>query len=145
MGVGFYYILVGDQMIQDFCAGGLVFLQEKLLILQRFNGVWLFPKGHIDPGETPKIAAVREVQEECGLQARILTELGETKYNFTENEVYHEKTVSWYLMRALDNEITLEKEFFLDYQLITVNQIKRLSFSHDQELALKAFNAIKNY
>ena len=30
------------------------------------NG-WTFPKGHIDPGETDEQAALREIEEECGL------------------------------------------------------------------------------
>ena len=32
-------------------------------------GLWLQPGGHIDPGEAPEDAAVREVREETGLQA----------------------------------------------------------------------------
>lgn len=33
-------------------------------------GLWLQPGGHVDPGETPAEAAVREVREETGLDAR---------------------------------------------------------------------------
>lgn len=33
---------------------------------------WLFPKGHIDPGERPEQAAVREVREETGAIARVV-------------------------------------------------------------------------
>jgi 8-oxo-dGTP pyrophosphatase MutT (NUDIX family) len=87
-------------MILDDCAGGLVFWKNKLVILQRFNGVWLFPKGHIDPGETSEQAAVREVKEECGLTAEIIATLGETSYCFRENGMDHQKKVQWYLMKA---------------------------------------------
>jgi 8-oxo-dGTP pyrophosphatase MutT (NUDIX family) len=64
------------QLVADFkshyklieAAGGLVYnpKQEILAIFRR--GSWDLPKGKIDPGETPPLAAVREVQEETGLQ-----------------------------------------------------------------------------
>jgi 8-oxo-dGTP pyrophosphatase MutT (NUDIX family) len=127
-------------MIQEFCAGGLVFFKEKLVILRRFNGVWLFPKGHIDPGETPEMAAIREVREESGLSARIIGKLDETSYTFSERGDKHFKTVSWFLMETDSDLITLEKQFFNDGQWILKEQISSLSFLADQELASKAFD-----
>jgi diadenosine hexaphosphate hydrolase (ATP-forming) len=127
-------------MIQEFCAGGLVFFAGKLVILRRFNGVWLFPKGHIDPGETPEIAAIREVWEESGLSARIIGKLDETSYTFSEHGDKHFKTVSWFLMETDSDRIALEKQFFNDGQWISEEQIAILSFSADQELASKAFH-----
>ncbi len=34
-------------------------------------GDWVLPKGHLDPGESPEQAALREVEEETGCRARI--------------------------------------------------------------------------
>jgi len=48
-------------------AGGLVRKNEKILFIFR-NGKWDLPKGKIEVGETQKQAALREVQEECGIQ-----------------------------------------------------------------------------
>lgn len=44
---------------------------EVLLIQRSDNGVWDFPGGMIDPGETPAAAILREVREETGLDVRI--------------------------------------------------------------------------
>lgn len=55
-------------------AGGIVVKDSKILTIKR-NGVWDLPKGKIDTGETPEIAAVREVEEECGIQNPTLGEL----------------------------------------------------------------------
>lgn len=48
-------------------AGGLVFNQnEELLMIYRL-GKWDLPKGKIEEGEEPNTAALREVEEECGI------------------------------------------------------------------------------
>ena len=46
---------------------GVVLLRHKRL------GLWLQPGGHVDPGETPWQAALREAQEETGLEVRFAT------------------------------------------------------------------------
>ena len=55
--------------------------REYLLVEARRNrGEWVLPKGHIEPGETPEAAAVREVQEEAGVRAAVIARAGESVY-----------------------------------------------------------------
>ena len=55
--------------------------REYLLVEARNNpGVWVLPKGHIELGETPEVAAVREVQEEAGVRAAVVAPAGESEY-----------------------------------------------------------------
>ena len=58
------------------------------------------PKGHIDPGESPEQAAVREVEEEVGLVARVVASLTEASYTFYEKSraTHVDKVVHYYLM-----------------------------------------------
>lgn len=54
---------------------------EFCLITSMSKGRWCFPKGIIDPGETPAETALKEAYEEAGLRGRILGEpLGEYRY-----------------------------------------------------------------
>ena len=60
--------------------GGVIFDQNGLVLLREpkghFDGyVWTFAKGRLDPGETPEQAALREVKEETGVDAVIITML----------------------------------------------------------------------
>ncbi|WP_320110704.1 NUDIX domain-containing protein [Draconibacterium orientale] len=52
--------------LQIDAAGGVVKCDEKLLFIFR-NGKWDLPKGKIDKGESNETAALREVEEECGI------------------------------------------------------------------------------
>lgn len=84
------------------CAGGVVYRQtggslEVLLIQDRF-GHWALPKGHVEPGETPAEAAVREVQEETGVAAVLGESLGQTVYTVADPDGEAEKIVHYFLM-----------------------------------------------
>ncbi len=46
--------------------------QYLLVEPRRSRGEWVLPKGHIEPGETPEAAAVREVEEEAGVRAAVV-------------------------------------------------------------------------
>ena len=56
--------------------------ERQYLIVEasRSKGIWVLPKGHIEPGETPEAAAVREVEEEAGVRAAIVAHAGESEY-----------------------------------------------------------------
>lgn len=61
-------------------AGAVVFRQRNdqvlYLVVSSSDGLnWVLPKGHIDPGETPEIAALRELEEEAGIVGEIVAPL----------------------------------------------------------------------
>lgn len=54
-------------------AGGCIFDDEGRVLLQRRgdSGKWGFPGGAVELGETPEMAAVRELKEETGLDVEV--------------------------------------------------------------------------
>ena len=52
--------------------GYVVFGGRTLLLLHRKLGLWLPPGGHIEEGELPEEAALREIREETGLEVELL-------------------------------------------------------------------------
>lgn len=64
-------------------AGGIVYRSisgfvQYLLVGFKSGEVeeWLFPKGHIEPGESFEEAAIREVEEESGITSEIVSPVG---------------------------------------------------------------------
>lgn len=64
-------------------AGGIVIRDgpdEPLILLVRARTdptLWIFPKGHIEAGETAACAALREVREEAGVAATVVRHVGD--------------------------------------------------------------------
>ena len=72
-------------MREEVSAGGVVLFGNTILLLRKFNGDWVLPKGKVEEGENNQEAALREVSEETGVKADILKYLGEIHYTFKEN------------------------------------------------------------
>lgn len=81
-------------------AGGLVCNRRDDCLMIRRNGLWDLPKGHQEPGENIAVCAMREVQEETGVQQ---LELGDliciTDHCYIRDGIWHLKHTWWYAMR----------------------------------------------
>lgn len=61
-------------MIRHLTASAVVIdpnTEAVLLVWHRASQAWLFPGGHVEPGESPAEAALREVREETGVDAHM--------------------------------------------------------------------------
>jgi 8-oxo-dGTP pyrophosphatase MutT (NUDIX family) len=92
-------------------AGGYVTNAAEQLLVFRRRGFWDMPKGKIDGGETPEQAAVREVQEETGLQQLQLGPLViETWHTYQHKGERMLKQTWWYHMTTTDTAVTPQTE-----------------------------------
>ena len=68
--------------------------------------VWSLPKGHVEAGETPADAAVREVEEETGIRGVVLAPLGTIDFWFVADQRRVHKTVHHFLLEAQGGELS---------------------------------------
>ncbi|MDD4785135.1 MAG: NUDIX domain-containing protein [Candidatus Shapirobacteria bacterium] len=143
-------------------AGGLVYKQEDnktfwLLIKTVSNfrskknkkretddgAVYKFPKGHLNKKEFLKQAALREVEEEGRVKAKIVTKLGSNDYLIWDKELKKKiiKKVTFFLMEYLeqsnlkyyDTEMVLEREWFS-----FKDAVEKLAYDSEKTLLKKA-------
>ncbi len=84
-------------------AGGLVTNEHNHLLMIFRRGKWDLPKGKLDDGESVETCAVREVQEETGLQNVSLKNLtGITYHEYFDTYIKKDvmKETHWYHMEA---------------------------------------------
>lgn len=92
-------------------AGGYVQNAAGELLVFYRRGSWDMPKGKIDPGETPEQAAIREVQEETGLQNITLGPfLAHTYHTYEEKDKRILKKTWWYRMHTNDTQLVPQTE-----------------------------------
>lgn len=98
-----------QEIVREPTSGGIIFRFTKdkkdieILMIQDSKGRWTIPKGHIEPGETAKMTARREIEEETGLKnVSILTWLGKIHFKYRRADKLVLMTTQIYLVQALD-------------------------------------------
>lgn len=89
---------VKSVFMQAPAAGGVVMIDNQFVAIER-NGIPDLPKGHVEKGETPETAALREVEEETGItDLKITGVLPDTWHCYLLNGNWTIKKTSWYVM-----------------------------------------------
>lgn len=127
-------------------AGGVVFDEDGLvLMLRHVSGAWVFPKGHVESGETELQAAIREVEEESGVRARPFghgshdgPQSWTTSYVNPRGVPRH---ITWFALRG-ESEPVLTEDTFTDVAYRQpARALELLSHETDREL-LRAVLAV---
>lgn len=116
-------------------AGGVVFdPRGRVLLIRHRSGRWVFPKGHIDPGESHLQAAVREVEEEAGIAARCLepTSTWTTRY---VNDRGQPRRITWYRLSSEEARPVMREDLFPEGAFLPPEEaLARLSHDEDRQL-----------
>lgn len=156
-----------EKFYDERSAGGIVYKQENNKILwlviktiSNFSGskskkkehdgaVYKFPKGHLHKNEFLKQAALREVEEEGRVKAKIMTKLGSNDYLIWDKETKKKiiKKVTFFLMEYLeqsnlkhyDTEMVLEREWF-GFEEAS----KKLAYDSEKKLLKKAKDQLES-
>ncbi len=132
----------------EFSAGGVVFRKNENgqpeILLIRVKTRWSFPKGNIERGEPKDQAALREVKEETGVDAKILDYLGEVDYWYNIGLTKIHKFVYYYLMEYLYGDVVPQKEEIDEAKFMSIAEAeKSLSYSTDKEILDRAIKSMK--
>ena len=116
-------------------AGGVVFDRSgKVLLLRRRCGDWVFPKGHIDEGETAVQAALREIAEEAGVSADC-RETGRTWTTAYVNKGGRRREITWFACETEAAKLDLGEALFPEGGFFEPHEaLERLSHQADRDL-----------
>lgn len=93
------YRRICAEFVEVNAGGGLVSNRRGDFLLISRNGLWDLPKGHQDPGEDISVTALREVQEETGIDELALRDLiCITDHCYIRDGKWHLKHTWWYDM-----------------------------------------------
>lgn len=119
---------------QTLVASGILIINKKVLLIQRgpknepSPNEWGIPCGHVEQGEAPEEAAVREFFEETGIQVKDPELVGVETYFFDKDNIRIYITECIYAVHSQRKEIcvTLDKEH-VAYEFVPRDELKKFS------------------
>jgi transcription antitermination protein NusB len=117
--------------------GAVVYAEHNgeyyLALVHDVFGHWTLSKGHVQDGETERLAAMRVVKDELGLEVFIEDVLGENEYVASDPELGKiRKKVSYFLAKSSFDELKLDEEGGLDdCKWFELKNILDLNFYND--------------
>ncbi|MEO8422571.1 MAG: NUDIX hydrolase [Actinomycetota bacterium] len=111
---------------------------------RRGDLAWGLAKGGIEADETAEVAAVREVREETGIEAKIEGSLGETRYFYVWEDVRIRKTVHFFLMRATGGDPNDRDDEMEDVRWFPLERaLKRAAYRGEREVLGRAAEILR--
>jgi 8-oxo-dGTP pyrophosphatase MutT (NUDIX family) len=113
---------------------------QRLYLLLDYGRHWDFPKGHLEPGESPEQAALRELAEETGITTCQLDPRYQKEISYffrIKGQTVH-KTVTFFLAKTTEDRVTVSHEHEGFAFLPAAEAEKRLTYASAKELLRKA-------
>lgn len=129
-------------------AGGVAFRRVKSKLEMAIVSVkpslrWQLPKGIVDPGETPEVTAVREVQEEAGVETELLELIETVEYWYQRvqygKRIRFHKFVHFYLLQYLSGDVQDHDHEIAEARWVSFEEaIEMLAFKSERGVVEKA-------
>ena len=145
--------IIRPYSVTEVSAGGLIVSSENpnlvALISHRNRGGgvdWCIPKGHVELGENYIQTSIREVQEETGIQGKVVEKIGEISYSFKIGPKRIRKTVHHYLLEQISGELTFSGDptgEVLDVQWFEISTLEEvLAHENERKIAERAMELL---
>lgn len=95
---------------------------EFLLLFQRFSKTWSFPKGHMEPGESEAQTALRELKEESGLDATLIS-LSRISIEYNISPLICKQVVLF--LGQVQGKTELQEQEILKHQWVKESQLEQ--------------------
>ncbi len=119
---------------------------EVALVGRSHPGIWALPKGTPQAGETIEQVAIREVQEETGLQVRLIAYIGNISYFFVRNHVRYQKQVRHYLMEAVGGDTALHDHEYDQVEWFPIAEAsRRLTYQNEVNILSQAEEVLQRW
>jgi 8-oxo-dGTP pyrophosphatase MutT (NUDIX family) len=135
----------------EFSAGGVVVRDEQCVVIvptrRAADGskVLALPKGHPEDGESAADAALREVREEAGVEARLVEKLGDVRYWYTRDGRRIAKVVSFFLLEYVAGEVTDHDREVEDARWLALERAAReLTYEGERDMASRALLRLRS-
>ena len=134
-------------MIFRNCAGGVVFYANQVFLLKNEKNESVLPKGKIRDGLSPHDAALKRVKIETGVDAEILSNAGETCYEFfsisRKQPVCNQ--ITWFIMHTRSKDFKANKEIgFKDGGFFPIDvAMDMITYSQDKSLVNLSYKKYK--
>jgi 8-oxo-dGTP pyrophosphatase MutT (NUDIX family) len=110
---------------------------------RRDTVTWTLPKGTPHRGETSEETALREVEEETGLQVKILEPVPSIEYDFVQSGTRIQKTVHYFLMAAVGGDLSLHDHEFERVRWVPFDEAQGLlTFPTERELVASTYDRV---
>ena len=90
------------------------------------DSTWTLPKGTPSNAESLEQTAMREVEEETGLEVRIAAPVGAIEYFFTQSGTRIHKTVHFFLMEAVGGSLDNHDHEFDEVRWVPIEEARRM-------------------
>lgn len=129
-------------------AGGVAFRRagdhiEVAIVSALPSRRWQLPKGLVDVGETPDIAALREVREEAGIEAEIIHLIETVEYWYVatrqNRRIRYHKFVHFFLMRAIGGDVANHDHEVAEARWVRLDEAEQmLAFKSERSVVQQA-------
>lgn len=134
----------------EFSAGGVVVRGLECIVIvptrRAADGskVLALPKGHPDGNETAADAALREVREEAGVDARLVEKLGEVRYFYQRDGRRIAKVVAFFLCEFTGGNITEHDHEVEEARWMGLGEAATaLSYAGEREMTTRALSRLQ--
>ncbi len=135
-------------MLTRKCAGGVVFQDDRVMILKSDKNEWVLPKGVIRGGDIAIDVALQRVKLEGGVEARVISSAGETSYEFYSYSRRRPvcNKIDWFIMESNSTEVAAYTgEGFSDGGFFPIEEaLQKITYSQDKSLVRLAYRKYCN-